>query len=311
MDTAPAGGTSVFMPSAGVRRIEDVRARRQRFEESGTTIIREPGRVITRERGQTFLRHDENARFQRFGAPILQERRGGEIWTTWARPGGGQLVSITDLDGRLLRRIRRPAGGGEHVIVDNGWRRPRRGIRPVVVILPPIEMLNPGELTILNDGREAETFISTWSLGPVVPLDQVYELDQVRFSRTLRSRMRAVELGGVSFNAGSWALDQTDHDALSLVASAIESVLGSSPNEIFLIEGHTGRGGNEIDNLSLSDRRAEAVAEALTLMGVPPENLVVQGYGDTVPRDDGRSRSARDDDRILIRRITPLLAPAG
>lgn len=108
MNPAPAGGTSVFMPGAGVRRIEDVRARRQRFEEAGTTIIREPGRVITQERGQTFLRHDENARFARFGAPISQERRGGEIWTTWARPGGGQLVSVTDLDGRLLRRIRRP-----------------------------------------------------------------------------------------------------------------------------------------------------------------------------------------------------------
>ncbi|CAH1692275.1 hypothetical protein BOSEA31B_20803 [Hyphomicrobiales bacterium] len=311
MNPAPAGGTSVFMPGAGVRRIEDVRARRQRFEEAGTTIIREPGRVITRERGQTVLRHDENARFQRFGAPISQERRGGEIWTTWARPGGGQLVSITDLDGRLLRRIRRPANGGEHIIVDNGWRRPRHGVRPAIVILPPIEMLNPGELTILNDGREAETLSSTWSLGPVVPLDQLYELDQVRFSPTLRSRMRAVELGGVSFDTGSWALDQTDLNALSLVASAIQSVLGASPNEIFLVEGHTGRSGNEIDNLSLSDRRAEAVAEALTQMGVPPENLVVQGYGDAVPRDEGRSRSARDDNRILVRRITPLLAPAG
>ena len=311
MNPAPAGGTSVFMPGAGVRRIEDVRARRQRFEEAGTTIIREPGRVITQERGQTFLRHDENARFAKFGAPTSQERRGGEIWTTWGRPGGGQLVSVTDLDGRLLRRIRRPAGGGEHVILDNGWRRPRHGVRPVIVILPPIEMLNPGELTILNDGREAETFSSTWSLGPVVPLDQVYELDQVRFSPSLRSRMRAVELGGISFDTGSWALDQADLNALSLVASAILSVLGASPNEIFLVEGHTGRGGNEIDNLSLSDRRAEAIAEVLTQMGIPPENLVVQGYGDTVPRDEGRSRSARDDDRILIRRITPLLAPAS
>lgn len=291
--------------------MEDVRARRQRFEESGTTVIREPGRVITRESGQTFLRHDENARFQRFGAPISQDRRGGEIWTTWARPNGSQLISVTDLDGRLLRRIRRPIGGGEHVIVDNGWRRPHRGQRPVIVVLPPVEMLNPGELTILGDGQETSTLSTTWSLGPVIALDQVYELDQVRFSSTLRSRMRAVELGGVGFDTGSWTLDQGDLDALSLVASAIQSVLGGSPNEVFLVEGHLGRGGNEIDNLSLSDRRAEAVAEALTQMGVPPENLVVQGYGDTVPRDEGRSRSARDDDRILIRRITPLLASAS
>ncbi len=38
--------------------------------------------------------------------------------------------------------------------------------------------------------------------------------------------------------------------------------------------------GNDVDNLSLSDRRAEAVAVALTeQFQVPAENLVTQGYG--------------------------------
>ena len=48
-----------------------------------------------------------------------------------------------------------------------------------------------------------------------------------------------------------------------------------------MIEGHTDAVGNDVDNLSLSDRRAEAVAVALTeQFQVPAENLVTQGYGE-------------------------------
>ena len=39
--------------------------------------------------------------------------------------------------------------------------------------------------------------------------------------------------------------------------------------------------GSDVDNLSLSDRRAETVAVALTeQFGVPAENLTTQGYGE-------------------------------
>jgi hypothetical protein len=38
--------------------------------------------------------------------------------------------------------------------------------------------------------------------------------------------------------------------------------------------------GSDIDNLSLSDRRAQSVASVLTQnFQVPPENLTTQGYG--------------------------------
>ncbi len=60
-------------------------------------------------------------------------------------------------------------------------------------------------------------------------------------------------------------------------------------------------------NLTLSDRRAESLALALTeYFDVPPENLVVQGYGEgylKVP-SDGDERANR---RVAVRRITPLL----
>jgi outer membrane protein OmpA-like peptidoglycan-associated protein len=65
--------------------------------------------------------------------------------------------------------------------------------------------------------------------------------------------------------------------------------------------------GSDVDNLSLSDRRAEAVAQILTeTYGVPPENLVTQGYGKQHLKID-TPEPERANRRVAIRRITPLM----
>jgi outer membrane protein OmpA-like peptidoglycan-associated protein len=87
----------------------------------------------------------------------------------------------------------------------------------------------------------------------------------------------------------------------------MQRVLSHHPDEMFLIEGHTDAVGNDVDNLSLSDRRAESVAVVLTnVFQIPPENLVTQGYGEQHLKmpTDGPSRENR---RVTARRITPLL----
>ena len=76
---------------------------------------------------------------------------------------------------------------------------------------------------------------------------------------------------------------------------------------MFLIEGHTDAVGAATYNLALSDRRAETVALALTeYFDVPPENMIVQGYGESdlkVATQDAE----RANRRAAVRRITPLL----
>ena len=80
---------------------------------------------------------------------------------------------------------------------------------------------------------------------------------------------------------------------------------------MFLVEGHTDAVGDAAMNLALSDRRAESVALALSeYFDVPPENLVVQGYGERylrVPTD----AAERLNRRASVRRITELLAGRG
>ena len=61
------------------------------------------------------------------------------------------------------------------------------------------------------------------------------------------------------------------------------------------------------DNLILSDRRAEAVAVALSQnFEIPPENLVTKGYGEQYLKvdTDGPERQNR---RATVRRLTELL----
>ena len=61
----------------------------------------------------------------------------------------------------------------------------------------------------------------------------------------------------------------------------MKQATAQNPREVFLIEGHTDAVGADDDNLSLSDRRAESVAVALSeQFGVPAENLTTQGYGE-------------------------------
>jgi outer membrane protein OmpA-like peptidoglycan-associated protein len=94
---------------------------------------------------------------------------------------------------------------------------------------------------------------------------------------------------------------------LQFIADGVQQAIQQNPDEVFLIEGHTDAIGSDLDNLSLSDRRAESVAQVLTVQfGIPPENLTTQGYGKQylkipTPEPERRNR------RVTIRRITPLL----
>ena len=123
-------------------------------------------------------------------------------------------------------------------------------------------------------------------------------------------RMRRVDLNAINFAFASWEVDESQYPKLERLAYAMRRILKRNPDEMFLIEGHTDAVGSHIDNLSLSDRRAESVAIILSdTFRVPPENLTTQGYGEQYLKvlTEGPSRVNR---RVAARRITPLLSRA-
>lgn len=278
------------------------------MQEGGRTVITEPGLVIVRDPGgQAFVRHDERERF-RFGArDIRTERAGDETRTIVIRPDGDQIITVTAPDGRLLRRIRRERDGREIVIIDNTYVDPR-AVGGYYVNLPPPVIRIPDDRYDV-DAAEAppQVIYETMEAPPVERIDRRYSLEEIRYSPNVRRLMPSIDLNTINFDTGSWAIASDQAAKLQVVADALNRAISRNPREVFLIEGHTDAVGNEVDNLSLSDRRAQATAELLTAQfRVPAENLVTQGYGAQYLKvqTSGPSRANR---RVTIRRITPLL----
>ncbi len=116
-----------------------------------------------------------------------------------------------------------------------------------------------------------------------------------------------IDVSPITFVSGSSALSTTEVNALSDLGSVMQDLLDANPNEVFLVEGHTDATGKGAMNLALSDRRAETVALALTeYFDIPPENMVVQGYGETELLIDTQADEKRNR-RVGVRIITPLL----
>jgi OmpA-OmpF porin, OOP family len=294
----------------GPQRLDALRGSRQEVQQNGRTVITEPGRVIIRDpSGQSFVRHDEVDRF-RFGARDVQVQQvGADRRTVIIRPDGSQIITVVDRDGRLLRRIRRDPSGREIIIIDNSFGPPRPGYGGYYVDLPPPVIRIPRERYIVDAQYASPALIyETLIAPPVERIDRRYTLDEVRYSPGLRERMPSIDLDTINFDTGSWEIPSDQADKLAAIAQGLNDAISRNPREVFLIEGHTDAVGSDVDNLSLSDRRAESVAQLLTSQfQVPPENLTSQGYGEQYLKipTQGPERQNR---RVTIRRITPLLA---
>jgi outer membrane protein OmpA-like peptidoglycan-associated protein len=295
---AQAGGPSVA-------NVQELRAQRKEHAgPNGQVVIEEPDhRQIIRQGGQAFVRHDENERLFEFGQG-RRERRGDGNYAIIDRPDGDEIITVTDDDGRLIRRFRRERDGREFILIDN--RRPRD--EPIFLNLPIPVIGIPQDQYIVDTAVAPEPFIyQTLEAPPLVPIERPYSLDEIRYNVALRDRMRRIDVDTITFDLGSWEVTPDQIGRLQLVAQAMQDIIARNPNEVFLIEGHTDAVGNDVDNLSLSDRRAETVASVLTeSFQIPPENLTTQGYGSQFLKIQ-TPEANRQNRRVTVRRITPLL----
>ncbi|WP_072818283.1 OmpA family protein [Bradyrhizobium erythrophlei] len=292
----------------GPRRLEDFRSERREVQEGGRTVITEPGRIIIRDpSGGSFVRHDENERF-RFGARDIQTQRvGNETRTVIIRPDGSQVITVIAADGSLLRRIRRDVRGEEFIIIDNSYRDPR-AVGGFYVDLPPPVVRIPYDRYIVDaEDAPPDMIYDTMEAPPVDRIERRYTLDEIRYSPNVRMLMPSIDVNTINFDLGSWEIPPDQASKLQVIADGLNRAIQRNPREVFLIEGHTDATGNDTDNLSLSDRRAESAAELLTQQfGVPAENLTSQGYGSQYLKEQ-TSGPSRINRRVTIRRITPLL----
>ena len=97
----------------------------------------------------------------------------------------------------------------------------------------------------------------------------------------------------VQFASGSARLQSGSAAALNRVAR----VLLDNPTQRVEVAGHTDPTGDPQQNVRLSRLRAEAVRQYLIDQGVPPQQLIAQGYGSTRPLVEGTSAAANTRNR--------------
>ena len=307
---APAAVAAAPVPAtdANARRMDDIRGSRRQSQENGRTVIRESGRTIIREGGRNTIRYDETERMRSNARDVSVQQRGRETVTTVVRPDGSRVVTVVDDNQRLMRRSRVDGGGREVVIIDNTRRPMAAGERPFVRLAPPRHRIPRDRYIVAAAMVAAPIIIETLQAPPVEHIERPYALDEIRNSVSVRDRMRRIDVDTITFETGSWEVLPDQVAALEGIAQAMRRVIERNPAEVFLIEGHTDAVGPDIDNLSLSDRRAESVALVLTERhGVPAENLTTQGYGEEFLKV-ATTGASRENRRVAVRRITPLLS---
>jgi len=100
------------------------------------------------------------------------------------------------------------------------------------------------------------------------------------------------------------------HDKAELTPNGMSTlrkladVMSQNPNRSVLVEGFTDSTGKSAYNQELSQRRAEAVASALTGMGVPRDRIAMKAYGEAFPVAPNDTAS----NRPLNRRVEIVLS---
>ncbi|TIR07891.1 OmpA family protein [Mesorhizobium sp.] len=290
---------------------------RERRRPQGADVVKQFGdRVILQFNNQTFVESNEAPRITRGARDVYYEDLPrGRTRETVERENGVKIVTIRNRNGDIVQRSRITPDGREYVLsyVDeryyqdvDDWRDPGDDLPPMRLDISRRDYILDSEE--VEDPDEYYTFLEQ---PPVERVQRLYSIDEVKRSARVRDIARRIDLDTLNFDFGSATLSDTEVQKLEGVATAMDKLLKKNPAETFLIEGHTDAVGTPDANLALSDRRAEAVAEALTnAFGVPAENLTTQGYGEEYLKVNTSSPN-RENRRVAIRRITSLVAPVA
>lgn len=268
----------------------------------GQEVVSNSGdRVVVRDPdGGYQLYKDDDSLLRRPGSTLRNENYSdGSSRTVVDREDGSRVVTLRDASGRVLRRTQIDPNGREYVLIDD--------LRPFDrVDIATLPKVRPQNFVASND-RGDQALAAALARQQAVKLDRSFSLQQIRDIPQVRHLAAAVDVDQVTFASGSSVIRPSEAPKLASLGRLMQQMLADNPREIFLIEGHTDAVGSAASNLTLSDRRAESLALALTeYYRVPPENMVVQGYGEGELRVSTQSAEPANR-RAAVRLITPLM----
>lgn len=261
-------------------------------------------RVVIENNGQYRVLRNDDVLLRRPGAEITTyEYNDGSTRNVVSYDDGTVVETVRAANGQVLRRTRTLQDGTEVVLFDDT----RETERVVVNDLPQTTESGTRNRVIYEVGSDADQLERALATQSDTQITRRFSLNQVRNIDRVRELVPEVTVSSINFETGSAAIRAEEAEELRALGNTMRVAIDRNPGEVFLIEGHTDAVGNYAFNLALSDRRAESVALALTeYFDVPPENMVLQGYGegDLLIETQVSERANR---RAAVRRITPLL----
>ncbi|MBO9441893.1 OmpA family protein [Phaeobacter italicus] len=271
---------------------------------NGSKVVANSGdRAIVEQNGQYRVLKDDDALLRQPGSNVTTYRfADGSTRTVVVRENGVEVETIRSAEGRVLRRTKLLPDGRSVVLFDDT----QKAERVVVNELPQVQE----DRNAVSSSRavSAEDLAAALAAQDAKSVERRFSLAQIRNIDAVRRLTPVINVDSVNFDTGSSVIRPQEAEELAALGNALRELIDRNPAEVFLIEGHTDAVGAATFNLALSDRRAETVALALTeYFDVPPENMVVQGYGesDLAVRTLTAERANR---RVAVRRITQLLS---
>ena len=113
----------------------------------------------------------------------------------------------------------------------------------------------------------------------------------------------ADEVGEVTYHDILFAFDKSDiHPSSYPELNEIAEFLKTKPNLVLEISGYTDSIGTAEYNMGLSQRRAESVEKYIEDKGVPADQLIAKGFGETNPIASNATKEGRRQNRRRPRR---------
>jgi outer membrane protein OmpA-like peptidoglycan-associated protein len=280
-----------------------IKSNNDRQEEQRRVVSNTGDRVIVlRPDGTYQVLKDDDTVIRRPGSTVRTETfRDGSSRTIVERADGTQVVTIRDATGRVLRRATYDDLGREIVLIDD--------LAPEEVVIVR-DLPRPARRIVISSKDSDAALKRELAAIEAERVGRKFSLRQIREIPEVRSLAAILDVQNVTFASGSAAIAASEARNLADLGALMRDLLEVNPNEVFLVEGHTDATGSAALNLALSDRRAESVALALTeYFDIPPENMVVQGYGETELLVDTQA-SEPANRRVEVRVITPLMRTA-
>ena len=91
----------------------------------------------------------------------------------------------------------------------------------------------------------------------------------------------------------------------------VAQILTAYPQTTILVAGHTDSTGSEEYNMTLSQKRADSVKNALVQRGVAAQRINAVGYGESQPVGDNETEFGRQQNRRVEVRINPMTQNQG